>query len=476
MTHRRLDFYWMRRAWLVMFLVSACQPQVASFPSGVSGEQPLDDPMQAIAVSAQPTATPLPTRPIYQPGELVDYIAQPGDTLPALAVRFNTTEEEILQANPIIPRSATTMPPGMPMKIPIYYTPFWGNPFKILPDSLFVNGPSMMGFDSQQFVDSQPGWLNGYVEYAAGASRSGVQIVDLVALNFSLSPSLLLALLEYQSGALSQPDPPAIARIYPMGYQARERKGLYRQLLWSANTLNNGYYGWRTTHLTYLEHADGRTELFDPWQNAATVALHHFFHLTLPLESYRQATSPEGFVAIYHSLFGDPWSTDQPHIPGSLEQPSFTLPFLPGGAWSLTGGPHTGWGTGDPLAALDFAPPSTMQGCVPTDHWATAVAPGVVVRSEEGVVVLDLDGDGDERTGWNVFYLHVGTVGRAPLGASLQTGDPVGHPSCEAAKAPAPTSTSRASTTGSGSPPKARWDSTWKDGLRTMAVGPTWAP
>jgi hypothetical protein len=62
------------------------------------------------------------------------------------------------------------------------------------------------------------------------------------------------------------------------------------------------------------------------------------------------------------------------------------------------------------------------------------VAPGVVARSEEGIVVLDLDGDGDERTGWVMFHLHVATKDRAPLGKEVQTGDPLGHPSCERGK------------------------------------------
>ncbi len=46
-------------------------------------------------------------------------------------------------------------------------------------------------------------------------------------------------------------------------------------------------------------------------------------------------------------------------------------------------------------------------------EWATAAAPGIVARSELGTVVLDLDGDGDERTGWVIFYFHIGTEGRA---------------------------------------------------------------
>ncbi len=97
----------------------------------------------------------------------------------------------------------------------------------------------------------------------------------------------------------------------------------------------------------------------------------------------------------------------------------------------MTGGPHPGWGTGEPLAALDFAPPSRASGCISTDRWATAVADGLVVRSGNGEVMLDQDGDGDERTGWVVFYLHLATNGRAPLGAKLKQGDRIGHPSCE---------------------------------------------
>ena len=410
-------------------LLSACNLPAASFSSGLPEVDPVSN-LTMPTLEAM-VATPFPTRPIYAPGDLVDYIAQPGDTLPALAAHFNTTVEEILEANSFIPNTATTMPAGMPMKIPVYYQPFWGTPFKMIPDSHFVNGPYQVSFDTSAFVAQHPGWLNGAVDYAGGQNRSGAEVVDFVARRFSVSPTLLLALLEYQSGALSQANPSETQKIYPMGYQARERKGLYRQLIWSANTLNNGYYGWRTANLLKIEYPDGREQSFDPWQNAATVGLHYFFNKALSHEEYLVAIGPDGLAHTYQSLFGDPWAADQPHIPGSLEQPAFTLPFLPGGAWAYTGGPHTGWGTGEPYAAIDFAPPSNSPGCVSTDHWATAVAPGVVVRSDTGELVLDLDGDGDERTGWNIFYLHVATDGRASLGASLQTGDPVGHPSCE---------------------------------------------
>jgi murein DD-endopeptidase MepM/ murein hydrolase activator NlpD len=361
----------------------------------------------------------------------VEYTAQGGDTLPGLAQRFNTTVEEILEANDFIPPSATTMPPGMPMQIPIYYMPLWGSPYRIIPDSYFVNGPLQVGFDTQSFVDARPGWLKDYSDYVSGESRSGAQIVDLVAHYYSVSPQLLLALLEYQSGALSLVEPSPDALEYPLGYRHWSRRRLYLQLTWAANLLNNGYYRYKTLDLTQLEYRDGRIEYFDPWQNAATVSLHNFFNTLFDYDQFLLAVTPEGFAATFADLFGDPWGNDVPHIPGSLEQPAFFLPFQPGDVWALTGGPHSPWGKGDPLAALDFAPPSKTSGCVPSAVWATAVASGVVVRSTVGEVMLDLDGDGDERTGWNVFYLHIASEHRVPLGTELGQGDPVGHPSCE---------------------------------------------
>jgi hypothetical protein len=346
----------------------------------------------------------------------VDYVAQTGDTLPVLAVRFNTTVQEILSANSFIPANATTMPPGMPMKIPIYYQPLWGSQNQILPDSLFINGPAQVGFDTAAFVAEHPGWLNGYSEYAFDGNRSGAEIVDYVAKNFSVSPRLLLALLEYQVGALSRPVMPEELTQYPLGYQDWQHKGLYLQLVWAANTLNNGYYGWRIGELVVFDHLGGTLERPDPWQNAASVAFQYYFSRLIDGAQYARAIAYDGIALTYRNLFGDPW---------------LALPFLPGLTWAYTGGPHTGFGQGDPLAAIDFAPGALSGGCTPSTEWATAVAQGVVARSGPGTVVLDLDGDGDERTGWVVFYFHIATQDRAPAGRVLQVGDPIGHPSCE---------------------------------------------
>jgi murein DD-endopeptidase MepM/ murein hydrolase activator NlpD len=60
-----------------------------------------------------------------------------------------------------------------------------------------------------------------------------------------------------------------------------------------------------------------------------------------------------------------------------------------------------------------------------------AAAPGLVVRSEHGIVVVDLDGDGFEETGWNLLYLHIATKDRVPEGKWVDVNDNIGHASCE---------------------------------------------
>lgn len=380
-----------------------------------------------------PTAIPAPTseRPNYAPAELVDYTAQSGDTIPALARRFNTTEEEIMQANPIIPRDATTMPTGLPMKIPIYYLPLWGTAYQSIPDAAFVNGPSQIGFSTSAFVASTNGWLKDYRVYAGGEMRTGAEMVDYVATNYSISPRLLLTLLEYQSSALTQPEAPA--GKYILGLRRNFYEGGYLQLVLAANTLNNGYYAWRSGELTELELLDESITRPDPWQNAGSVALQYYFSRLYSGDKFYGSIGPEGLARVYQSFFGDPWADPVIILPGSLQQPELLFPFQPGRVWAYTGGPHTGWGTGEPFSAIDFAPASDKTGCVnvPIDEHATAMADGLIVRSDIDGTIIDLDKDGDERTGWVLYYLHLATNARVHIGSEVKAGDPIGYPSCE---------------------------------------------
>ncbi|HSO12856.1 MAG TPA: LysM domain-containing protein, partial [Anaerolineales bacterium] len=370
---------------LAMLILSSCVPREATSS------------IENMITPLAPTPIPAPTsgRPAYNPGELVAYTAQSGDTIPALAARFNTTIAEIFEANPIIPREATTLPPGLPMQIPIYYLPLWGTDYQSIPDSAFVNGPALVGFSTSAFVASSSGWLKNYRTYAGGENRTGAEIVDYVATNYSISPRLLLALLEYQSGALTQPELPASRFL--LGFRRVFYDSPYLQLVIAANTLNNGYYGWRAGTLTEFELPDSSLTRPDPWQNAGSVALQYYFSRIYFGDQYYASIGPEGLARLYSDLFGDPWLDSAIQIPGSLQQPALRFPFRAGYIWAYTGGPHTGWGSGQPLAAVDFAPASDTSGCymVSNDLYATVMADGLVVRSDIDGVIIDLDKDGD---------------------------------------------------------------------------------
>jgi LysM repeat protein len=415
---------------LLTQFIAACVPAAIAVQSAPNLQQPTKAPP-----TPTPAVTPLPTRPIYQPGQLVDYTAQMGDTLPALAARFNTTIKEIRTANPVIPADVTTMPPGMPLKIPIYYQPFWGSTFEIIPDSLFINGPEQQNFDPVAFVNKQPGWFKSYDFFVDDKTQKGGQLVAQIAMDYSISPRLLLALIEYQTGALSQAQKPEPMPDYPLGYINYNNNGLYRQLLWAANLLNDGYYSWREGRLKEFDLRDGRVYRLDPWINASTASLQNYFARIFTPEIFNTAIHGEGLARAYQRLFGDPWINVKPHIPVNLRQPDLKMPFLSGHTWAYTGGPHTGWGDSEPFSAIDFAPPTAKGGCSISSEFATAVADGVIARTGPAIAVLDLDGDGDERTGWVVFYLHLSSDSPAPLGARLKTGDPIGHPSCEGGRA-----------------------------------------
>jgi LasA protease len=407
---------------LFVLVISSCSPRAQNSS------------IENMITPLAPTSAPAPTsgRPEYDPGELVDYTAQSGDTLPTLAARFNTTVAEIFEANPIIPRDATTMPPGLPMKIPIYYLPLWGTDFQSIPDSAFVNGPAQVGFNTSAFLASTSGWLKSYRAYAGGKNRTGAEMVDYVATNYSISPRVLLALLEYQSGALTQSEIPSTR--FMLGFHRVFYESPYLQLVIAANTLNNGYYGWRTGELTELDLLDGSLFRPDPWQNAGSVALQYYFSRIYSPDEFYVSIGIEGLSRVYKDLFGDPWLGSAAFdTPGSLQQPALRFPFRAGYIWAYTGGPHTGWGSGQPFAAVDFAPASDKPGCyiVSRDLYATAMADGLIVRSDIDGIIIDLDKDGDERTGWVLYYLHLATDGRAGVGKEVNAGDPVGYPSCE---------------------------------------------
>ncbi|MEJ5313234.1 MULTISPECIES: LysM peptidoglycan-binding domain-containing protein [Anaerolinea] len=380
-------------------------------------------------ITPTPKESPTPAPPIL-------YYTQAGDTLNALAARFDVSKEEITSTQ-TLPETGL-LDPGILLIIPHRLGETTSSE-KVMPDSEIVFSPSALDFDINQYVTDAGGYLTTIQEWHTNGWNSGAASVYKVAIDNSINPRLLLAILEYQSHWVTGQPANLAQTDFPIGYLNYQKKGLFAQLSWAVQQLNIGYYGWREGRLTTLTFQDGTSIRLAPDLNAGSVAILYLFSQLYDQPHWAAAVyGPDSMPALYEKMFGNPWLRAQsvePLFPATLTQPPMELPFRPGKPWSLTGGPHSAWGPDGARAALDFAPSTTEKDCYVSSDWVTAISSGLVVRSEYGVVVVDLDGDGFEQTGWAVLYLHIATDGRVPANTWVNTDDRIGHPSCEGGQA-----------------------------------------
>lgn len=377
------------------------------------------------------TPTPDPVRPLPPPIEVPPwYVVQYGDSISGIASRMGIGTNQILNENGLT--NPNYLYAGQVLYLPTPYPQSPSTSFKIIPDSEVVYGPQVEDFGADELIRIWDGVLHRYRQFIDGVEFSGSEIVQRVGEEYSVNPRLLIGLIEYQAGWLTSPESPPERLIYPLDYRAAGYEGLYAQLAWAADQLNQGYYKWLAGWSGPYVLADGTPIYPGPGINAGTAAIQWLFSQLYAPDVWRGIIGENGFYRVYEILFGNPFQfAREPLLPETLVQPMMQLPFEDGRVWSFTGGPHSAWGNWAAWAALDFAPPGQVLGCAQSNEWVVAVADGLVVHSSEGEVLQDLDGDGFQGTGWVVQYLHVETRERVAEGSYLMAGDRIGHPSCE---------------------------------------------
>lgn len=376
--------------------------------------------------------TPTPQIVIILPEGMQRYDSYAGDTLNGVAAHFGVTTDQVLSFSTFT--NDQYLPAGTILGIPPVELENVLIAQPALPDSEVVYGPGTADFNLVRFSQEAGGFLTRYTETIDGKTYTGPEIVLKVARDSSTNPRLLLAFLEYRSNWVFGDPAGASTDKFPIGFGASDN-GLYKELQITVKVLAQGFYGWRDGSLTTFRFFEGTTARIKPSLNAGSVAIQNLFATLYRSQYwYEYLYGPQGFLAFYSENFGDPWA--RAALAGNLVdestvQPELALPFLPGLRWSMTAGPHTAWHTGTPRGALDFAPVTGEAACVVSTAWVTAAAAGRVVRSGDSVVAIDLDGDGDEGTGWVLIYLHVAEKDRIQEGGWVALDDRIGHPSCE---------------------------------------------
>ena len=397
---------------------------------------------EALTAVATLSAEALVAETEIQDGQQASHTVQPGDTLTRIAERYNVSINALLNANDL--PNPDFLEVGQVINLPqtpVEYTPA----FRIVPDSRLVRSAGAIAFDTDAFLRSQTGILpqiNVFTptRLADGTQRSDAltasQIIERVSREYSVDARLLLAFLEHFAGLVTTATDEENALLYPFvapdAPTPTGRKGLYAQLSWLADRLNEGYYGWKYRSVTILEAADGSRLNFHPDLNAGTIGLQFAIAQMRDAERWEFDVGETGLFETYQRLFGDPFEDAHETRPAELLQPLLTLPFPRGDVWRFTGGFHGGWGNGSAWSAVDFAPPDEERAswCFTSSFPVTAIAAGNIARIDDGVIVLDLDGDGNEASGWTILYLHVSPHDALQEGQVVASGNILGYTSC----------------------------------------------
>lgn len=294
----------------------------------------------------------------------------------------------------------------------------------IVPDSELVLGPTTYGFDAQAFAEERGGYLAGHAELVDGELLTGGQIVQRVAEDYSLGPRTLLTLIEMDSGWVDAASPDDPSRALVGG-----GPGLYDGLVQAAEVLGRGFYGWRRGERE-IRLADGRAvEVASP--NAGSHALLGWLAREETAATFSGLETASRFYAVWTRLFGEEPLVFQTPASEAPPAPELRLPTADGELWYLVTGPHDPRGDVGLRAAVDFAPPPAgPPSCAPSPATVVASAAGTVLRSDARGVVIDLDEDGHEGSGWVLVYRHLDDWDRAEVGERVRSGDPIGHPSC----------------------------------------------
>jgi hypothetical protein len=311
----------------------------------------------------------------------------------------------------------------------------------LISDRLFLYSDSVQDFDVQAFLDTLPGPLKNYSEQLDGETMSAAEIVRFNAIRYGINPQVILVLLEARNGILTDFNS-EVPTESAQELTGETEPSLYNFIARTAAGLLRSYdarrYHEEDNQVTF---SNGESTVLPIDLNPGTYAVQVALAQVLPQHEWERWVkgTDAAFRQRYSLWFGDSLSglADSPAAQSSLPD-GYILPFTVGETWYYTSGPHnysggvvgcsSGAGCPRPWSSIDIAPPEVTAcpgGAYPANRWIVAAKGGTVVQSSQALVVID-HGDG-----WRTYYSHVASTDRVQQAATVNQGQPIGHPSCE---------------------------------------------
>ncbi|MFD3166194.1 peptidoglycan DD-metalloendopeptidase family protein [Herpetosiphon sp. NSE202] len=210
---------------------------------------------------------------------------QPPPTLPPAVEPQNAVE-----ASSILPRAA--------------------EPPTLIDDIRFTSEQNLTVENIQTLLDAQPGTLKAALLTVGDRNLSLAEVVVGQSYLYSLNPKLLLALLEFQQGLLTNPTPNPDQLDWAMKYQGENEnwRGLHGQIRWAARELRRGVRDF--AYVTELQYRDKDVKGPIPaGLNPSSYAVVRLLAQTMTPEELAKVLSDGSFVATYSKFFEDPRQT-----------------------------------------------------------------------------------------------------------------------------------------------------------------------
>ncbi len=179
---------------------------------------------------------------------------------------------------------------------------------KLIDDTRFYYAEGYYTAQIQKFLDGQPGPLKSIHATLGDQDESFAEMLASRTILYSLNPQVVLALIEQQSGLITQPDASPDRMDWALNYhgESEQWRGLLSQVRWATRELYRGQRDF--PGLPELTYADASHSPVPAGLNVGGYAIARVLAATASAAELpaKLDQGPSSFVATFTRLFGDP--------------------------------------------------------------------------------------------------------------------------------------------------------------------------